>query len=1504
MKIIKVFLLSVVLIGFINSKALSQCTVTGVSGSGFDFAAQCAPASVGIYYDFNFGLVAPPQPSYRVEYVWGDGVIENTFPVVQSKIVFGNTVYYVHADLPHTYPATGDCEYYPYMVLVDNGYVCPDSRQTQIVANWHPDNVASASGVIALNPTPEKDVCEGYSLVDFQFADASHFACNIQDYPTAQKPNHTPRYEQFVYGTNPVAGKGIPNLFIKVGVAQTLVQLTDASGVPVANSWTVDPTTGGLVAPYSTVSGYFEGPVVQIPVNLVTGVYSLNNTYPISFNGVGTVFQDQFQVTLRNWNVCNPWNGSQTNPNSVDANIATSLTNIVAAPPAPTAPNSTICFGGVRTLTVTSPPVGTINWYSDALLTTLVGTGINYTPVQTAVGSYNFWVVDKSLTGLLCQSLSTMVTLTINPLPNKPTVSVTGSLAFCFDGGITSVTLTANPNTPPAITSYQWYKNGTAVGGAVTNAITLNDPSQNGIYTVRTFGINPTNCPGPLSDPLTVTIYSLTNLVQPTDKTVCELGSTTFSASTTDPIQKWQWEVSTDGGLTWGNANNGIYYNGFNTNALSVVNAPLSFNGNRYRVQITTTAGGCTYPSNSALLTVNPTPAITPMTATSCSGGVFSASPVNGVNGSVPAGTTYTWTAPVIAPLGSITGGSAQGAAQANISQTLTNTTTASATATYTVTPLSGACTGATFTVTVTVNPKPTVGAQVSTICSGGTFTVTPGGVPVGTTYTWTAPVIAPLGSITGGSAQGAAQANISQTLTNTTSSSATATYTVTPVSGACTGSTFTVTVTVSPVPAVGAQVSTICSGGTFTVTPGGVPVGTTYTWTAPVIAPLGSITGGSAQGAAQANISQTLTNTTAASATATYTVTPLSGACTGSTFTVTVTVNPKPTVGAQVSTICSGGTFTVTPGGVPVGTTYTWTAPVIAPLGSITGGSAQGTAQANISQTLTNTTTASATATYTVTPLSGACTGSTFTVTVTVSPVPAVGAQVSTICSGGTFTVTPGGVPVGTTYTWTAPVIAPLGSITGGSAQGAAQANISQTLTNTTSSSATATYTVTPLSGSCGGSTFTVTVTVSPKPAVNAQTSTICSATAFTVSPVNGVDGSIPVGTTYTWAAPVIAPLGSITGGSAQGAAQANISQTLTNITSASATATYAVTPTSGGCPGSTFTVTVTVNPKPTPVISGEPGPCLGSTQTYTTAAIAGHTYSWSVNNGTISGSSLSNSVNIIWNVATGAGWVKVTETITATGCSYSTANYNINVNPGAPAGPPSLVSGATSICLNGTLNIDVTDVATASQYLWDYSWVGGAVNATTATSQVAIDLTGVVAGVYTVTVAGSNGCGSGPNMAPPHTFTIYNNPVANAGTDQYVCGTLVTALSAVPSVGTGTWTITSGPGTVVFSNLNSATSNATVSAYGTYVLRWTEVNGGICTSFDEVTVAYAEAANAGADQQKCGTLIATLAGNTPSVGTGTWTKISGPGTVAFTPTVNTAAATATVTLYGTYVF
>src|SRR5439155_1300796 len=144
--------------------------------------------------------------------------------------------------------------------------------------------------------------------------------------------------------------------------------------------------------------------------------------------------------------------------------------------------------------------------------------------------------------------------------------------------------------------------------------------------------------------------------------------------------------------------------------------------------------------------------------------------------------------------------------------------------------------------------------------------------------------------------------------------------------------------------------------------------------------------------------------------------------------------------------------------------------------------------------------------------------------------------------------------------------------------------------------------------------------------------------------------------------------------------------------------------------------------------------------------------------------------------------------------------------------------------------------------------------------------------------------------------TYTTTPPTTSNAGPDQSVCGLVATLAGNTPAVGSGTWTRISGSGTITFSNPNLESSTATASTAGTYTLRWTIANGA-CTSTDDVVITYTTTlpttANAGPDQSVC-TLVVTLAGNSPSVGTGTWTLISGPGTITFSnPSSRTSTAT-----------
>ena len=102
------------------------------------------------------------------------------------------------------------------------------------------------------------------------------------------------------------------------------------------------------------------------------------------------------------------------------------------------------------------------------------------------------------------------------------------------------------------------------------------------------------------------------------------------------------------------------------------------------------------------------------------------------------------------------------------------------------------------------------------------------------------------------------------------------------------------------------------------------------------------------------------------------------------------------------------------------------------------------------------------------------------------------------------------------------------------------------------------------------------------------------------------------------------------------------------------------------------------------------------------------------------------------------------------------------------------------------------------------------------------------------------------------------------------------------------GLWSIQSGAGGSFVLNTDEGTTFNGV-AGTTYVLRWTISNGVCSDSFDELTVILDQAptaSNAGTAQTAgsaiCGT-TATLAGNTPGVGTGLWTITTGDGSGAF---------------------
>ncbi|MFK7755457.1 MAG: gliding motility-associated C-terminal domain-containing protein [Flavobacteriales bacterium] len=171
--------------------------------------------------------------------------------------------------------------------------------------------------------------------------------------------------------------------------------------------------------------------------------------------------------------------------------------------------------------------------------------------------------------------------------------------------------------------------------------------------------------------------------------------------------------------------------------------------------------------------------------------------------------------------------------------------------------------------------------------------------------------------------------------------------------------------------------------------------------------------------------------------------------------------------------------------------------------------------------------------------------------------------------------------------------------------------------------------------------------------------------------------------------------------------------------------------------------------------------------------------------------------------------------------------------------------------------------------------------------------EVSGLMPNEYILRWTVNNGpCASGNNFDDLTILLFPDNQVnADAGEDTELC-TPITSFNlngnAPLAPGIGTWTLVSGGGAIADpNNPNSVVSNLGV---GENVFRWTIENGGcgVANNFDEVTITVFNVdtapANAGADQQFCSsvgaTVTANMDANIPQVPAfGQWTVIEGSG-------------------------
>ncbi|NBU81139.1 MAG: gliding motility-associated C-terminal domain-containing protein [Flavobacteriaceae bacterium] len=105
---------------------------------------------------------------------------------------------------------------------------------------------------------------------------------------------------------------------------------------------------------------------------------------------------------------------------------------------------------------------------------------------------------------------------------------------------------------------------------------------------------------------------------QPQNSSACELQSVTFIIST-NVINIYQWQLSTDNGVTWSVILNNATYSGASTNALTVSNVTPPMVGYQYRCFLNKNGNTCGLYSSIAILTTYPLPSvITPISLKQC----------------------------------------------------------------------------------------------------------------------------------------------------------------------------------------------------------------------------------------------------------------------------------------------------------------------------------------------------------------------------------------------------------------------------------------------------------------------------------------------------------------------------------------------------------------------------------------------------------------------------------------------------------------------------------------------------------------------------------------------------------------------------------------------------------------------------------------------------------------------------------------------------------------------
>lgn len=272
----------------------------------------CSPVTAT--WNVSYTGVNDAGTPVSIRYDWDNGTI-----ITVPAIRVGPGIF--QATAINTYTSSGNvCNYHPQATLLVNGVVCTSSSQYQIVTVWDDDN--HNGGQMHINPTIYP-ICLG-NRADVRFQDLTLFNC----VPPQERdnPNVNTRWIQWIYGTDitmtgaPVTINGRSRTF---PYSANIITLTG-------------PVTG---------SGVWSD-IINVANDKLLGQY--------------------FQVTLRNWNYCNPYDdpniaGGPRDPVNGDHPpvVTTAIILIVPYPDATIVPVDTLCANSAPVILSAHDPGGT-----------------------------------------------------------------------------------------------------------------------------------------------------------------------------------------------------------------------------------------------------------------------------------------------------------------------------------------------------------------------------------------------------------------------------------------------------------------------------------------------------------------------------------------------------------------------------------------------------------------------------------------------------------------------------------------------------------------------------------------------------------------------------------------------------------------------------------------------------------------------------------------------------------------------------------------------------------------------------------------------------------------------------------------------------------------------------------------------------------------------------------------------------------------------------------------